>query len=78
MKHPNSLTSKLKVCDREVINYVTALEAENLKLQKKIAKLQVQNTSRQNEIATLKKMQPQKAKLIIKNFYDKDKQNNET
>jgi len=62
LKRSPELTSKLKVSDPELKNYVLELEKENLKLQRQIAKLQVKNISQQNQIAALKKAQP---KLVI-------------
>jgi len=58
MKRPKSLTAKLKICDVECRNYVFALETENAKLQRQIAKLEVKDVSNQHKIAALKKMQP--------------------
>ena len=58
MKREKSLMVKLKVCDVEIQLYVRALEKENLCLQRKVANLQAKNVSYQNEIATLKKGQP--------------------
>jgi hypothetical protein len=49
-----SLRTKLKMADSEIKNYVTALESENLKLQKHIAKLQAQNVSLNNRVTILK------------------------
>lgn len=46
----SSLRIKLKTTDSEIQNYVTALEAENLKQAKHIAKLQAQNVSLQNRV----------------------------
>jgi hypothetical protein len=71
MKRPNDLAAKLKACDPEIKNYMTALETENLKLQRQIAKLQAENISHQHKIAALEKMQP-KAKLVIKGLYQKE------
>ncbi len=44
------LTAKLKASDLEMQNYVTALEKENIKLYRKIAKQQVEYMSLQSQI----------------------------
>jgi hypothetical protein len=62
VKRPSNLTSKLKVSDPELKNYMLELEKENLKLQKQIAKFQVKDVSQQNQIIALKKAQP---KIIV-------------
>jgi hypothetical protein len=54
MKRPRIITTKLKSTDPQVCYYVKALEAENLKLHKRIAKLQAQHVSDQNRITALK------------------------
>ena len=41
---------KLKICELEIQDYVSALNAENRKLQKKIAKYQAENVSLNNRI----------------------------
>jgi predicted nuclease with TOPRIM domain len=46
----SSLRNKLTSADVEIQNYMTALEAENLRLQKQVAKLQVDNVSLNNRI----------------------------
>jgi hypothetical protein len=48
-----SLRTKLKTADPEIKNYVTELELENLKFQKKIAKLQAQNLSLNNRVTII-------------------------
>ena len=53
MAREAELSAKLKQCDPEVQNYVSAIEAENSKLQLKIAKLQAKNFSSENRIAAL-------------------------
>lgn len=50
----SSLRPKLKAADSEIQHYVLALEEENLKLHKKIGKLQVDNVSLNNRITILK------------------------
>jgi len=45
--------AKLKACDPEIQRYVSALEAENLKLNKQIAKYRAQETSLRNQIKIL-------------------------
>lgn len=52
---PASIKKKLKSCDLEIQNYVTALKTENLKLHKEIAKFQVENVSLNNRINALTK-----------------------
>jgi hypothetical protein len=59
MKRPNELTIKLKICDPELKFYVLALEKENLKCAKMVAKLQVENVGYQNTIIALKKAKPE-------------------
>lgn len=49
----SALISKLKMADPEIQHYVTALEAENLKFQKQIGKLQSENLSLKNRIIIL-------------------------
>jgi predicted RNase H-like nuclease (RuvC/YqgF family) len=49
----SSLRSKLKAADPEIHHYVEALEAENLKLQKRVGKMQADNTSLKNRITVL-------------------------
>jgi predicted RNase H-like nuclease (RuvC/YqgF family) len=48
-----SLRAKLKSAEREIQHYVAALEAENLKLHRKIGRLQADNTSLKNEVKVL-------------------------
>ena len=52
-----SLTAKLKACDPEVQNYITALKAENLKLQQQIAKHQAHEVTQNNRIKVLEEEQ---------------------
>jgi hypothetical protein len=49
----SELIAKLKTCDPEIQNYVTALKAENLKLQREIAKYQAQQVTLENRIKIL-------------------------
>ena len=70
MKRPQSLTAKLKESDKEIKLYVTELENENLKLQKRIAKFQAENVTHQNEIKALKKFQPKPPNIVVKHFSD--------
>lgn len=51
----SSLVIKLKTTAPEIQHYVTAFESENLKLQKQIAKLQVENMSLNNRIKAIEK-----------------------
>lgn len=46
----SSLRNKLKLADPEIRNYMTALETENLKLARQIAKLQAENVTLNNRI----------------------------
>lgn len=46
----SSIRSKLKFADSDIQLYVVALEKENLKLHKQIAKLQVENVSANNRV----------------------------
>ena len=47
------LQRKLKICEPEIILYVTELELENAKLQKKIAKFEVEKITSKNRIIAL-------------------------
>lgn len=47
------LTAKIKSCDPEIQNFITASKAENLKLQKQIAKLQAENVTLNSRIKIL-------------------------
>jgi hypothetical protein len=49
----SSLRIKLKAADPEIQNYVTALETENLKCARKVAKLQAENVTLNNRIKSL-------------------------
>jgi hypothetical protein len=51
------LSTKLKACNHEIQNYVIALERENLKLQKQIAKHQAENVTFKNRIKVLEEEQ---------------------
>ena len=55
MSRPEDITKKLKGADPELSMYIIELERENLKLHKKVAKLQVANVTKNNEIKQLKK-----------------------
>jgi hypothetical protein len=55
VNRPASLTAKMKTADIELRNYIMELEKKNLKLHDKLAKLQVQNVSQQNEIKAIQK-----------------------
>jgi len=50
------LKSKRKASDPEVQNYIAALESENLKLQKQIAKCHVEKMSSDNRILALEEI----------------------
>jgi hypothetical protein len=58
MGRPRDITKKLREADPELSMYIVELEKENLRLHKKIAKLQVENTTKDNEIKALKNLQP--------------------
>lgn len=53
MSRSQSLEASFQAALPDLQNYIVALEAENLKLHKQIAKLQVQDTSKQNRIDAL-------------------------
>ena len=57
----NLLKPSLNSVTPEVKHYVTKLETENLKLQKKVADLQVKHLSSQNRVSALEK--------VIKKFH---------
>ena len=50
-----TLNSKLKKCDPEIQEYVKALRSENAKLQRRIAKLEVDNFSLNNRVKAAEK-----------------------
>lgn len=51
----HTLDQKISECDIEIKDFITALKSENRKLQKKIAKLEVENISYGNKIVALEK-----------------------
>jgi hypothetical protein len=55
MSRPEDITKKLKGADPELSMYIVALEKENFRLHKKVAKLQVANVTKDNEIKALQK-----------------------
>jgi len=55
MSRPTDITKKLKGVDPELSMYIKELERENLKLHKKVAKLQVEIVTKDNEIKVIKK-----------------------
>jgi predicted MPP superfamily phosphohydrolase len=72
---PNSMSSlrtKLKTADSEIQNYVIALEKENLKLQREIAKYQVQHVTLENRIKILEE-ENSKGDIILHVHSPKDK-----
>ena len=78
---PKELRKKLDSSDPEIKNYVFQLVKENLKLQRDLAKYQVENTSLKNRIIVLQKngYRPQinvNTKGIFKKQNNKDKQKN--
>jgi 16S rRNA C1402 (ribose-2'-O) methylase RsmI len=60
----SELMAKLKTCDPEIQNYVTALKAENLKLQREIAKYQAQQVTLENRIKILEE-ENSKGEIIL-------------
>ena len=53
MRRQKSLNSVLKAVQPELRQYVRALESENLKLQKQIARLEAQDVTKQHRIVAL-------------------------
>ena len=53
MSRSESLKSAFQAAQPDLQNYVIALETENLKLQKQIARLQVQDLTSQNRVCAL-------------------------
>lgn len=64
MQKPSDLNAKLKHCESEIKEYVRALQTENAKLQRRIAKLEVNNLSLNNRIKALKKELKEKPPAI--------------
>jgi hypothetical protein len=58
MSLPREITKKLQGADPELSRFVKELEKEDLRLHKKIAKLQVENVTKDNEIKAIKKARP--------------------
>ena len=50
----SSLRAKLKAADPEIQHYIAALEAENMKFQRQVGKMQAENTTLNNRIIILK------------------------
>jgi hypothetical protein len=60
-----ALRAKLKMCDLEVQNYVTALEAENFKCAKTVGQLQANNMALNNRIkAIIEKNEKEKGQML--------------
>ena len=75
MSRPREITAKLKNADLELAAYVIGLEKENLRLQQRIAKFQVETTSKDNQIKALKKQAGRPgAKLVIKGLDTPEKE----
>jgi SMC interacting uncharacterized protein involved in chromosome segregation len=55
MSRPREITQKLKGADPELSRYIVELEKKNIRLHKKVAKLQVEVLSKNNEIKALNK-----------------------
>jgi hypothetical protein len=70
MSLPREITKKLQGADPELSRYVKELVKENSRLHDKVAKLQAKNTSKDNEIKALKKLQPPGVKIIIQGLPD--------
>jgi hypothetical protein len=62
---PREITKKLQGADPELSRFVKELEKENLRLHKKIAKLQVENVTKDNEIKALNKFQPPEIQIVF-------------
>jgi hypothetical protein len=58
MSRPKEITRKLRRTDPDLSAYVAELEKENLRLQKQVAKLQVESVSKNNKIKALKQVGP--------------------
>ena len=65
MSLPREITKKLQGADPELSRFVKELEKENCRLHDKVAKLQVMNITKDNEIKALKKAQPPGVKINI-------------
>lgn len=63
MARPKEITKILKTADSELAQYVVTLEKENQKLHNRIAKLQVDVLTKDNEIKALKKNPPLKINI---------------
>lgn len=72
MSRPTEITKKLKGAHPELSMYIVELEKENLRLHKQVAKLQVKNIIKDNEIKALKQAQPE-VKIVIKKFSSPEK-----
>jgi hypothetical protein len=72
MSRPTDITKKLKGADPELSMYIVELEKENDRLHKQVAKLQVRNTSKDNEIKALKQAQP-KLNVVFKGLGSPEK-----
>jgi predicted nucleic acid-binding Zn-ribbon protein len=57
----NDLRVKLAQCDTDVRNFLVALDSENLRLQKQVAKLQAALVSANNRIKVLEELHPEGA-----------------
>lgn len=55
MSRPKEITKKLKGVDQELSMYIVEMDKENLRLHRQIAKLRVDNLTKNNEIKALKK-----------------------
>lgn len=67
----SSLRTKLKAAEPEIQNYVTALEADNLKFQRQIAKFQVENVTLHNRIKVLEEEYPKKQEITLNVVHNK-------
>lgn len=53
MKRPNHINTALESATPPIVNYVAQMEAENLRLHKQIARLQVENVTKQHKLVAL-------------------------
>jgi hypothetical protein len=74
MNRTKEITKKLRRADPGLSAYVVELEKENLRLQKQVAKLQVESVSKNNEIKALKQLPP-KIKVRVVDYASRGKDN---
>src|SRR5574340_41625 len=71
------ISAKLKACDPEVRNYITALKKENLRLHRKIAYQQAQYVSLQSQIQILAEEEVERIVNEIKLIEEAEKEASE-